>query len=66
MGHAFMKYFTWHDIRWGDQPTQDSPAIQAKMAAVLAKPVSWRAPHIQGDGKKNWGEVATTNPTLKD
>ncbi len=62
MGHAFMKYFTYHDIRWGDQPTQDSPAIQAKMAQTLGMPVSWKAPHIKGDGKKNWGEVATTNP----
>jgi nitrate reductase gamma subunit len=62
MGHAFMKYFTWHDIRWGDQPTQDNPAIQAQMARTLQMPVSWKAPHIQGDGRKNWAEVATTNP----
>ena len=65
MGHAFMKYFTWHDIRWGDQPTQDNPAIMAKMGENLMRPVSWKAPHIQGDGKKNWAEVATTNPTQK-
>lgn len=66
MGHAFMKYFTYHDIRWGDQPTQDNPAIQAKMAKQLGYPVSWKGPHIKGDGKKTWGEVATTNPTAGD
>ena len=65
MGHAFMKYFTWHDIRWGDQPTQDNPEIQKRMGETLVRPVSWKAPHIQGDGKKNWAEVATTNPTQK-
>jgi len=65
MGHAFMKYFTWHDIRWGNQPTQDNPNIAAGMRENLARPVSWKAPHIQGDGKKTWSEVNTTNPTQK-
>lgn len=27
MGHFFMKYILWHDIRWGNQPTQDSPYL---------------------------------------
>lgn len=66
LGHAFMKYFTWHDIRWGDAPTQDSPRIQARMAANLNLPVSWKGPHVQGDGKKTWAEIATTDPTKKD
>jgi len=65
MGHAFMKYFTWHDIRWGNQPTQDNPNITTGMRENLARPVSWKAPHIQGDGKKTWSEVNTTNPTQK-
>jgi nitrate reductase gamma subunit len=63
MGHFFMKYFLYHDIRWGDQPTQDNPATQEKIGVVLGFPVSWKAPQIQGDGKKTWAEVATTNPT---
>ena len=62
MGHFFMKYFLYHDIRWGDQPTQDNPATQQKIGEVLGYPVSWKAPHIEGDGKKSWAEVATTNP----
>lgn len=66
MGHAFMKYFTWHDIRWGDEPTQDSAKIQAEMAKNLQLPVSWKGPHVQGDGKKTWAEIATTNPTKQD
>lgn len=63
MGHFFMKYFLYHDIRWGDQPTQDNPKTQAGINTVLGYPVDWKAPHINGDGKKSWGEVATTNPT---
>ena len=60
MGHAFMKYFTWHDIRWGDTPTQDSETIQAKLLEDLNRPVSWKAPHVKGDGKKTWAEIATS------
>jgi hypothetical protein len=58
-----MKFFLYHDIRWGDQPAQDNPAISAKIGPLLSHPVSWKAPHIQGDGVKTWVEVATTNPT---
>ena len=63
MGHFFMKYFLYHDIRWGDQPTQDNVETQKKIGVVLGFPVSWKAPHIDGDGKKSWAEIATTNPT---
>lgn len=62
MGHLFMKYFTYHDIRWGDEPTNFSAANQKKIDAALKFPVSWAAPHIAGDGKKTWVDVATTNP----
>ncbi len=62
MAHFFMKYFLYHDIRWGDQPTQDNLNTQKKIGVVLGYPVSWQAGHIQGDGKKSWAEVATTNP----
>lgn len=63
MGHFYMKYFLYHDIRWGDQPTQDNETTQGKIGLLLNAPISWRAPHIQGDGLKTWAEVATTNPT---
>jgi len=66
MGHAFMKYFTWHDIRWGDQPTQDNPACQAAMDKNLQLRVTWKGPHVQGNGEKTWAEIATSNPTKQD
>jgi nitrate reductase gamma subunit len=65
MGHFFMKYFMWHDIRWSDEPTLDNAATQERINAALGYPVSWSAPHIQGDGKKSWAEVAMTNPARK-
>ncbi len=62
MAHFFMKYFMWHDIRWGDQPTRDNPKIQEQVGQALGFTPEWKANHIQGDGKKNWAEIATHNP----
>jgi nitrate reductase gamma subunit len=66
LGHLFMKYFTWHDIRWGDQPYVNNPKLQQQLANNLNLPVSWRAPHVQGDGIKTWAEVATSDPEKQD
>jgi nitrate reductase gamma subunit len=62
MAHFFMKYFLYHDIRWGDAPNINSPEIDRKIGIALNYPVSWSAPHIAGDGKKTWAQVATFNP----
>ncbi|MFZ5563096.1 MAG: respiratory nitrate reductase subunit gamma [Thermodesulfobacteriota bacterium] len=62
MAHFFMKYFLYHDIRWGDAPNINSPETDRKIGIVLNYPVSWSAPHIAGDGKKTWAQVATFNP----
>ncbi|MBB5142357.1 respiratory nitrate reductase subunit gamma [Desulfovibrio intestinalis] len=66
MGHVFMKYFTYHDIRWGDEPTSSSDKNKAKILEALKFNVTWSAKHIAGDGTpKSWVDVATTNPTEK-
>lgn len=62
MGHVMIKYFTYHDIRWGDTPTEYSPETQKVIGEVLQYPVNWSAEHITGQGQKTWVEVATTNP----
>ena len=65
MSHFFMKYFLYHDIRWGDKPNINTPEIDAKIGVVLNYPVTWSAPHIAGHGKETWAEVATFNPVAK-
>lgn len=63
MSHFFMKYFMYHDIRWGDAPNVNSPETAAKIGIVLNYPITWAAEHIRGDGSRNtWAEVATFNP----
>lgn len=65
MSHFFMKYFLYHDIRWGDEPNIDNQATQEKIGVVLNYPVSWGASHIAGHGKTTWAEVATFNPAAE-
>ena len=62
MSHFFMKYFLYHDIRWGDEPNVNNPKTESKINVVLNYNVSWSAPHIAGHGKNTWAEVATFNP----
>ncbi len=62
MSHFFMKYFLYHDIRWGDEPNINTPKTDAKINIVLNYPITWSAPHIAGHNKKTWAEVATFNP----
>jgi len=65
MSHFFMKYFLYHDIRWGDEPNVDNLATQRKIGVVLNYPVSWGASHIAGHGRTTWAEVATFNPAAE-
>jgi hypothetical protein len=60
MTHFIAKYFTYHEVRWNDEPNEKNSKIEKEIDKVLQYPVSWSAPHIKGDGKKNWVDVATT------
>ncbi len=64
MSHFFMKYFLYHDIRWGDEPNIDTPKTDEQIGVVLNYPVTWGAPHIKGTGN-TWAEVAMHNPVAK-
>ncbi len=65
MAHFFMKYFTWHSIRWDDTPTLDDKTINEKIGQSLGMKPTWSAGHIKGDGEKTWADIATTNPMAK-
>lgn len=62
MGHLIMKYFMYHDIRWGDEATIYSEKNQKTINEMLQYSENWAAPHVSGDGEKTWEQVATTNP----
>ncbi|MBI5490632.1 MAG: respiratory nitrate reductase subunit gamma [Deltaproteobacteria bacterium] len=65
MSHFFTKYFMWHDIRWDDKVNDKGGKMDARIKELLGQKVSWSAPHIRGEGKKSWLDVATEEVTKK-
>jgi len=59
MSHFITKYFCYHDVLWDDEPNRPGGAIEARLMEYLNYPIGWSAPHIAGDGKKTWADVAT-------
>jgi nitrate reductase gamma subunit len=59
MTHAFVKYFTYHDIRWEDTPNVAGGKLGKKIEKLVNQPVTWAAPHINADGRKTWADIAT-------
>ncbi|MHC4605996.1 MAG: respiratory nitrate reductase subunit gamma [Planctomycetota bacterium] len=59
MMHFVAKYFLYHKVRWDDQPMPESKALEAQVKQLLGQPVTWAAPHLNADGKKNWVDIAT-------
>ena len=64
MTHFFMKYFTYHKVRWEDTPNMNNEKMQAEISKVLNQPVTWAAPHIGADGRKNWLAIVTDIPFI--
>ncbi len=63
MRHLLIKYFMYHDIRWGDTSTVYSEKNRETIGEVLRYNVDWSADHINDGGKPhNWADVAATNP----
>lgn len=62
MSHFIGKYFAYHAVRWNDSPNLPGSKEEKVIQEALAQPITWSAPHIKGDGKKSWLDVATENP----
>ncbi len=59
MMHFVAKYFTYHRVRWDDHPLTVGGELERKVLEELSQPVTWAAPHIGADGKRNWVDLAT-------
>ena len=60
MMHFVAKYFTYHQVRWDDEPLKAGGRMEAEIQELLRQPVSWAGPHLKADGKKNWVDIATS------
>lgn len=65
MAHMFMKYFTYHKVRWEDTPNLRGSKIEGAVQANLVYKPTWSAPHIGADGKKTWVDIALKLPEDK-
>ena len=59
MMHFVAKYFTYHEVRWNDEPMTAGSKMEKEVQELLGQKVTWSAPHIKGEGKKNWVDIAT-------
>ncbi len=64
MVHFFAKYFTYHKVRWDDQPLAENAKMATRVHAALNFGVDWSADHVRTG--KTWAEVATTLPESEE
>lgn len=60
MMHLFAKYFTYHSVRWEDEPNIRGGKMEKRIKEALNYGVDWSAPHLKTG--KTWAEAATTRP----
>ncbi len=65
MTHFFTKYFTYHTIRWEDQPNTKGSKVEQNIVKNVTQPVSWASEHIGADGKKTWVDLAAGTGEVK-
>ena len=54
MVHYVAKYFTYHKVRWDDEPNKPGGGLEKILQALLNQPTGWSAPHIQAG--QSWVE----------
>jgi len=65
MTHMVGKYFTYHRIRWEDEPNIQGSKIEHAVQEALGYTINWSAPHVKTGA--TWAEAATaTEETSKD
>jgi nitrate reductase gamma subunit len=59
MVHYVAKYFTYHRVRWDDEPNKPGGALEKKLQSMLDQPVDWSASHVQPG--QSWVEQVKSN-----
>jgi len=62
MAHFVAKWFTWHGVRWEDEPLVPGSRLERRIVELLATRPSWAARHIGADGRRTWAELVSTRP----
>ncbi len=64
MTHFIGKYFTYHKVRWQDEPTRRGSQTEGDILEALKEKISWPAPHIQTG--RTWADAASDEGDGKD
>lgn len=59
MTHAFVKYFTYHEVRWDNKPNLPGSSMQTRIERQKRRTITWAAEHVNADGRKTWADLAT-------
>lgn len=57
MTHAYMKFFTYHRVRWDDSAVAHHPEMNRIMRANAQRPITWAARHIAAGENSTWADV---------
>ncbi len=60
--HGIAKFFTYHRVRWDDEPNVRGSALEARIKSQLSRPVTWSASHVNC---ATWVEAAEMKPVEK-
>jgi nitrate reductase gamma subunit len=60
MSHMFMKYFLYHQVKWDDAPNLRGGDIEAVFSRNLDYKPTWKAKHMEADGRKSWHDIASS------
>jgi nitrate reductase gamma subunit len=67
MMHYVAKYFTYHKVRWDDEPNRPGSGLENRLKLLLGQPAGWSAPHIHPG--ESWSrqaeETGTDNKQVK-
>lgn len=55
MIHFIAKYFTYHGIRWNDEPL--NPKLEVQVRKLMNQPVAWSAAHVKTGRITNWADL---------
>jgi len=62
MSHMFMKYFLYHRVKWDDEPNRPGSPLESAVKKNLEYRPTWKAGHVDADGKKTWRDIAAPAP----
>jgi nitrate reductase gamma subunit len=64
MAHFVAKYFTYHAVRWDDEPMSQAGRRAVMMADYLTFRPTWSAAHVRPAGESpTWAEIVAASPS---